>query len=217
MRSTAKLDALVTRNISDLEAAMTHVFEVTDKRLFNLLHEIVNEVADTGQWFSFVDAEERELWIAPRSWLVPGTRPVEARAWFEFDELFEEDEQEDDSWLASLTGANSGVAKSAIFFAQEPFGKTAWKKLVKSKPDVLAAILATGMHYSLTEGSFYLPVLIDQEELAAGFENGSPEQAFNPMRAAVRTMVEAAPLFEGFGVGMPAAGTTGDDEASTED
>ena len=209
MRHNAKLDALVTRNIADLEAAFSHARDVIDKRLLKILHSIVRQMIDPAEWYIQFDGDDFELWMAPRRWLVPDSRPTKARARFEFDELFEEDADEAETWLSALTAASSGVPKTALYFQQEPLGKLAWKRLVRSNDAARDLILAQGFNYSLTEGDFYFPVTVDQEALAGGFENGRPEEAFEQLRNAVAAMIASATLFEGLGVQLSGTGVSG--------
>jgi hypothetical protein len=200
LRHHVKLDALVTRNIADLEAAILHVTHGTDMRLFKLMLSILQQSIDAAQWHVQLDDED-ELWAAPRTWLVAGTKPVQARGWFEFFELYEDDSSEAQTWLGALTGA-TGVPKAALYFDQDQLGKQDWKKLVRANPERRETLDEIGFRYSNSDGDFYFPITVDADELAKGFEDGSPEQALEPWRLAIAAMVRAAPVFETLAAGV---------------
>jgi hypothetical protein len=194
MRHNAKLDALVTRNIADLEAAIVHAREVTDKRLFKAIHSSMREAADSAHWQIVLD--EFDLWMAPRTWLNPGAKAPDARGWFSFDELYEEDWDEAETWVGAITGATSGVPKAAFFFRQDQLGKLAWKKLVKANEALRDELLRLGFSYGVDDSEFYLPIMLDPDELGAGFEQGSTETAFQSVRSGLAAIVASTPLFE---------------------
>jgi hypothetical protein len=73
---------------------------------------------------------------------------------------------------------------------------------VKSRPDLREELAQNGFHYSHSDGDFYFPLTIDPEELAKGFDDGEPEQAFEPGLLAIAAMIKSAPLFEQLAAGV---------------
>jgi hypothetical protein len=196
MNDSSKLDALLVRHVGDIEAALHHISAITTKRLFRELAEVVEDELDEKDWFSTLVAEDNDLWFAPRTWLTAKTNPQQADAWFALDELVQDGGEADETWIAELLAVGPQGAKTALIFYQDPFGRAAWKKLLKQNGPMIAMLQEAGVSYDASSASLYIPVTLQGETLATAFEQEEFEAAFLPFREAVRTAVAARPLID---------------------
>ena len=191
MTDQPNLDALVIRHIADIEGGMRHAKEVIEPRLWEEAAEIVLTRIDDSTWYGFADAEDQAIWIAKKAWLRPDASPVDADFFILLDEGASENGHGENSWLASFTGAGTDPATTVLSFSQDVLNDGPWKKLLKTHPQVVDAIIAKRFIYDVRAGSLSIPMVIDRETLATAFEDEEFGAAFEPLAQAVDTVIAA--------------------------
>lgn len=193
----ADLDTLVIRNIGDIEAAMKHAVEVLGPRIWQEVGKALVEAYDPATFHAAVDAEEEDVWLAQRSWLIPGAASADADFWIGLDERTTLGCDGENSWLATFTAAGPNGATVAFWVDQKIVGKPRWKKIVRSSDDLVEEFRAAG--FDVVEDDdrrLYIPVRLNADELAAAFRSDDFTVAMHSVSDAVRKVVAAIPLLE---------------------
>jgi hypothetical protein len=195
MSANKELDALVIRNIADIEAAMNHAKMEVGPRIWQQVAQVVQELCDVEAWVAVSDVANDDLWFAHRSWLMADQRKHKADFWIGLDERLSETGEDENSWLAAFVANGPNGATMAFWLNQRILGAGAWKKLVKAN-DALVAELR-GLGFSIDDDDdrrLYLPVVLDRELLARSFETEDFDEVMEPARIAVAHATKAAPV-----------------------
>lgn len=192
MKDQSELSALVVRNITDIEAAMNHATEVVGPRLWRSASASLSE-ACPDSWLDLSDSADEDVSFAEREWLIPGADPVEADFWIGLDQRFTHGGDEDNSWLATFTGSGPNESTLAFYVDQSIVKASTFKKLLKANVDLLARLNDAGFEFDEDDDRrLCLPVKINQELLAKGFEDGDLAEAMQPISQAVAKAIAAA-------------------------
>lgn len=195
MSANKELDALVIRNIADIEAAMNHAMNEVSPRIWEQVAQVVQEMCDTEAWFAVSDVANDDVWFAHRSWLIADQRKPKADFFIGLDERLSESGEQENSWLAAFVANGPNGAVMAFWLCQKILAAGAWKKLVKAN-DALVTELR-GLGFSIDDDDdrrLYLPVVLDRELLARSFETEDFDAVMEPARLAVANAVKAAPV-----------------------
>ncbi len=159
----------------------------------------VNRMANTIGWDEDADLENKgESWLSPKSWLV---EEKTYKYWFESHSTARE---EYDFLLALLTGCGTEEGEFGFKFilSDKYFGG------VKKRKIYLAEHLTTERRAALkdldfrdlSEGSFFLPVMLEPALVAACWqENGSfphEHEVFSPLRDVLNKLEQSAAIFD---------------------
>lgn len=194
MSGTAELDALVIRNIAEIEAAMKHAIEEIGPRIWSNVAEAMTETCDIDGWIAVPDGEDEDVWFAEREWLLPDQRKPKADFWLGLDERVAGGNEGENSWLATFVASGPNGATTAFWIDQRIVGKGAWKKLIKANDVIVASLRDCG--FSLDEDDdrrLCLPFVLDRELLATAFESGDFDEVMRPAASAVAMGMSAAP------------------------
>jgi hypothetical protein len=195
MSANKELDALVIRNIADIEAAMNHAIKEIGPRIWEEVARVTQEMCDSETWITASDIANDDLWFADRSWLMADQRKPKPDFWLGLDERLSEIDEGENSWLATFVASGPNGATMAFWLDQRILGAGAWKKLVKAN-DALVAELR-GLGFSVDDDDdrrLYLPVVLDRELLARSFETEDFDLVMEPARIAVANATKAAPV-----------------------
>lgn len=195
MSATKDLDALVIRNIADIEAAMNHAKNEIGPRIWEQVAQVVQEMCDAEGWVALSDVANDDVWFAHRSWLMADQRKPKADFSFALDERLSENGEDENSWVATFVANGPNGATMAFWLYQRLLGPGAWKKLVKTN-DALVAELR-GFGFSVDDDDdrrLYLPLVLDRELLARAFETEDFDVVLEPARIAVSNAMKAAPV-----------------------
>ncbi len=193
--STDDLDALIVRNLRDLDAACKRLEFEIQPRIAKTMNTIVSSWAEQNNWMGRYDWwGEGELWIAPRDW-----KPKEAPAFY-LDLGPGDDEGEtpqyDYFWLTRLCGSsgNGLICLRWYDFQNLNAKKLEWKKFIKS---YVTKIQQTGFSYEDQTALFAsAPIIIDAEELAKSIVDDTLDQALKPFQKALDNLMAAKPAFD---------------------
>lgn len=192
MTENDQLNALLVRNIGDIEAAVRHTADVVDKRLWEEAADQVGDILDEA-WFTKLNVDETEVLFAKLSWLDP-EKPDQPNAKIWLDERLET--ESDFTWLAEFLAAGPKSGKVALFFDQNLITKAQWKKHLKERLDVIGKLNDNGFIYDGSDGALFLPVVLNRETLAKAFEKDDFTEALTPLSDALRAVVTSAELLD---------------------
>lgn len=195
MPDTKSLDALIIRNIADIEAAMKHAQEEIGPRVWEEVARVMQEECDADPWIAVADVEDEDVWFTDRGWLMPDQRKPKADFWLGLDERTDGGNEGENSWLAAFVAGGPNGATMAFWLDQRILGPGAWKKLVKSSDGVVAEL--RGLGFSVDDDDdrrLYLPVVLDREALASAFETEDFDAVLAPIKVAVGNAISAAPV-----------------------
>ncbi|MDF2603052.1 hypothetical protein [Sphingomonas sp.] len=195
MADTSELDALIVRNISDVEAALLRAFEIGDEVIEEIGNVLRSMLGDA--WEVIVDGkDDTPIRFARRGWL-GGNTPVLARSYhISLTGKEGPSGDTDQSWLMTLLG-NGPKGSSAVFYlwSDKFYTKRRWKKLLDDKADRIKKLLDAGFRQDENQW-LYLPLLIDSEELANGLEVGDLSRAMAPVSEAISIIQAVVPEIE---------------------
>lgn len=179
MSETANLSALVIRNIGDLTAAIKHASEVIEPRMWQEMGGVLQRTLPADTWY--VNVTDEELWFADRQWPQPDLTLPATNYWLQLAERTQPGGESETSWLATFTGSGPSGAYLSLVFGQDLLGPGAWKKLLTTGGDYIAALEASGFRRDPGNGQLYMPVPIDNDALARAFEEDDFDQALAPL------------------------------------
>ncbi len=166
--SDERIDALVVRNLLDLERASKRI-EHLQVIVWHEIEEMIKAWAEEQrQWHMNFNTAEQEGWFAPDSWRVPASDKEEdeffARFVFEISDEGKADDGHWDSefWLSQLCGLGKGSAGFEWKCAHKtlPTSKSNWKTFLREKGN-LSAI--SDFRFQEKSGTLFLPFVIDRE------------------------------------------------------
>lgn len=195
MSDTKTLDALVIRNIADIEAAMKHAIEVIGPRIWEEASRVMQATCVADTWIALADLDEEDVWFADRNWLMPGQRKPKADFWLGLDERTSGGNLGENSWLATFVSSGPNGATMAFWLNQRILLPGAWKKLVKSSDALVAELRGFGFSFDDDDDRrLYVPVVLDREALAMAFETDDFDDVMKPVATAVANAMSAAPV-----------------------
>jgi hypothetical protein len=196
MGDTSDLDALVARNIGDIEAALEHA-----RALGHALIEEIGELmrAELGEgWLVDVDVNDdtAPLRLARREWGSDETASAKGGYAFTFNENPGPGDETDNTWLSALLNAGPAGASIRLYFWSDSFGaKRRWRRLIQGQEAVTERLL----HADFKQDSdqwLYLPLGLEAETLAQGYESGDLAVALKPAVDAARVIKSCLPAFD---------------------
>lgn len=196
---TDKLDALIIRNLRDVDLAAKRIDNEIEPRIAKALDDIVGSWAKRHRWDGAFGWEEDVLRVMPPDWRSPD---ADEEKWFSYFKLyagygddFSGEGDQDYFWLTRFCGVGNGK----ICFRWE-YGdalgatKPKWKRFVQP---YVQSIRKVGFEYEDGSGLFFIPVRVDAEKLASVIEENNIEEALQPVRAALDRLLSAKPQFDG--------------------
>jgi hypothetical protein len=151
---------------------------------------------------------ETPVWVAPDDWLKQGilTSPKEAartrrkptvptgdnyKSQFNMVTSPGKGNSKDFFWLTQLLGI--GDHELGLHWVRNGVGARPWRKAVGQQSKIIARLRAHGFEYLEDDGSFFLPVRVDQSTLAHAVSDESPKLALAPLSDALQACVKAKP------------------------
>lgn len=178
-----ELTARIIRGIAALERDYLFAWGPLSERLMREAASAAQRVA-SDPWR--VEGTEWSLTLASPNWRA--TRGVGNDVWLE---LADANEHEDDhSWAATLVSA--GPTKLCLELKFRP-GLAPIAQLLTGKDKPVANLLKEGFEHDGTGTRLLVPIAIDAEALAKGFEFNELDEAFAPLRRAVEIAITAKP------------------------
>ena len=197
MSEENKLNAMIVRNIDDIDAAYSRATNEIETALTREVAAIFSEAAKSESWEgSDDDASLDELWLAPAEWWSEGQDDEDEE--YDLFLTLGYDGKADLTWLATFLG--SGDLRLGIFLDSNALTESRWRKLVRSlDPGLINKLAAAGFSVDASKGFIALYVKIDKEALAKGFEDGDIAESLGPIADALAQAVKARPVLDELG------------------
>jgi hypothetical protein len=203
--STEKLDALIVRNLRDLDVATKRLWCDIQSRIGKTIDGIAESWAEKHKWKGKFEWDS-ELWLAPPEWKSPDSGDEDSwLGYFELDAGFGDDFDFDAEngldvyWLTRLCGAGHGMMCFRWVYG-DGLGakKPKWKKFVNDAAgNWVERVRKVGFTYDEGSGLFFIPVRAEAETLATAIEEDAIESALElPFQQALDKLLAAKPEFD---------------------
>lgn len=193
---TASLDALLIRNVGDIEAAMTRIGEELDPRLWREIEARLEATAASCGWATHPTAAKDGYWHAPSAWMTVDDGDPDSPFYFMLSHQAGAAGVEDYSDLAALVGASPHGNRIALSFEQDPLSPAKWKKLLRGDADALARLRDGGFVTDLEHGAIAFDITLDPDLLATAFSQNDFDQVLEPLDRALEAAAKLQPVFE---------------------
>jgi hypothetical protein len=199
--STDELDALIIRNLCDLDAAAKRLEFDIEGRIGKVIDQIAEAWSQKQGWEGKFDFDlNTNLWVAPAEWKsAEGKADADAMLgffalWTGFGDDFDFEVENDYFWLTRLCGAGRGKIGFRWTYGKS-LGATRpkWKRFVQP---YVERIRKTAFTYEEGSGLFFMPIRIEVEALAASIVDDTIEVALQPFSAALNRLLAAKPEFD---------------------
>jgi hypothetical protein len=195
MADTSELDALIVRNIGDVEAALLRAREIGDE-VVESIGEAVRSGLDEG-WEVAVDVDdETPIRFARRAWIDGETSALSGSYHFSLSDKNGPGGETDQTWLCTLLGNGPAGSSAVFYFWSNSFSaKRRWKKLADDQSKLVDQLLDAGFRQDEKQW-LYVPIAMNAEALAKAFEEGDLSAAMTPVIAALEVIEATAPSIE---------------------
>lgn len=184
----SELDALITSNISDLEAALARVEDAIDPTLNSEAWNTLKQALHNAE-YHFDDGDDPdEAWFVPRSWL---DEDSDSDPWFR---LTARDGSALETWLACYVAPRTEREAIGIQWYNNSLYVRDYKIILDTKSEELSNIEQVGFRRDGTH--IYLPISFDATKLAEGFREGDLTEALAPIWRAAEALEKARPSFQ---------------------
>jgi hypothetical protein len=190
-----ELDRLIINNLADLDAAAKHVQNELEPAIDAALDSVLEPLIRKAGWAGAAD-RNKKTWLVHDDWRKQGDHVgSDFECQFDYAERSKSEAEYDFFWLTKLLGI--GFQNVGLRWKRNDVkNKKQWKSAVGQQPAIIAQLRARGFEYEQAEASFFLPVRIDQRELAQAVADESPGLALTPFNDALKTCVDAKPHFD---------------------
>ncbi|HEV2081811.1 MAG TPA: hypothetical protein VGR32_05075 [Brevundimonas sp.] len=189
--SQAELNALIVANIQDLDAAAHHLDQVLQHSIAEAIDERLEDLIKQAAWDGAPGWNDGDAWVAPKAWHRPDHGADEYSAYFECDVDDKKLDARDAYQLTQLVG--KAHARRGFRWVQQPMGNAAWAKIAGKCLAEIQELRSLGFEYREKDGTFFLPIVVDPDELASALADddisralGSVDRGFETMQTAVR-------------------------------
>jgi hypothetical protein len=200
------LDALIIRNLGDLDAASCHLMHKIQPRVEKAIDKFAENWASKHKWKGEFDFSEEGVWIAPPDW------QTEEKDWlgtFWLDvgpnDSWDDKPGEDSFWLTRLCQKGRGVLGFRWYREGGiPTTEAKWKKFVRESGNTDTPTGKKGFVYEIgakgfaceDSGLFFTDFKIDADKLITAMQDDDFETALEPMQDALDRLAKAKPEFD---------------------
>jgi hypothetical protein len=178
-----ELAARILRNIADLERDYLFAWGPLSERLMREAAAVAGKAA-SEPWV--IEGTEWNVTVTSPDWRA--TRGVGQDAWLELADIVED--EEDHSWAAVIVSAGPTKLCLELKFRK---GLAPIAQMLTGKDKPVANLLKEGFEQDGTGTRLLIPILIDAETLARGFELNDLDEALTPLKRAVEIAITAKP------------------------
>jgi hypothetical protein len=183
----AKLNALIVRNIGDIESAYSRINNEIQDELQRIVVGYFQEVVHEKGWHISDKPTLDDLRIAPNEWLDQSSTSkkniydLSIYLWYIGGEY---------QWPSIIVGAlNSSIG---LFFSINLSNKKRREMLESNEfKEIREKFKIPEFHIDLKEAWFGFLIRIDQETLAKGFEDGDVSAALSPIQERLQEIVKS--------------------------
>lgn len=185
--NSPELNSALVENIADLEV-IAHRLDSLGEMVDQTVNELTCAWAVENDWFAQCDEDGWRLSPEEDGWYNPANED-ENGAYFEWAHF--EEVNEDNYFVTQL--CQKGQDKVGIRFEQDLIKRKQWKKIVTEFSDLIAD---TGFVLEERKLSFFLPIKIDSEVLAAGLGDDDIEAGLRQYKDVLDQLLRAKPVFD---------------------
>ena len=190
-----ELDRLIIRNLADLDAAAQYVNNVIQPAIAEALDQILETFLCKGEWSGLANWSDEGIWLASKDWRKQGDHiGDDYQCQFCLEASLGKGDEKDEFWLTQLLGI--GDRTLGLRWTRNDVAKRAWRRVVGQQQQIIAKLRARGFDYQEAEGSFFLPVRVDQSALTQAVGDESPELALAPFSDALQACINAKSDFD---------------------
>ncbi len=193
MTDTGELDAVIIRNITEIEQGYDRIHGEIEKRLDAECGKIFEEAARKYGWISKATSIEEDFWMTKSQWQLE-EGPAEESDHYLSIAIDNSSNGPDVSWAQTFVGGQG--AQLLITIVSDLFTSAKWFRFLKDGQanklvrEIVAASTITFDPDNKYE-PFARPVKIDQEELARAFAGEIEfEDALMPLEKALHEVLE---------------------------
>jgi hypothetical protein len=205
MSAEREIDALLIRNLDQIEQALHRLHFSLEPEIFRILDETVRKSTVRKGWDGEFDWNgEGSFWFWPKRWKTVVKSKVAHLGYFELNS----EHQDDNLDIAEIPPRNqfalsrlcqvNGNGSLGFRWQSEHFSQSgkllAWRKFVQANADSITS--KTKFRLEDKRGSFFLPIKIEAEILATALENDVIEDALQPFRDALDEVIRSAAVFD---------------------
>ena len=195
MTDTSVLDALVTRNIGDIEGALLHARNLGHELLEEIAARLRRDLREGWEAEADLDDDGNPVKFAKTSWRDPDASLGDGYT-FKFNEKPGPNEEVDETWFSTLLNAGPNGASIAIYLWSDTFwAKRRWRKLVQQEAETVEKLLEAGFRQD-DDLWIYIPLVLHTDELAKGYEQGDLETALMPVSQIAEVIRSVLPQLE---------------------
>ena len=194
----SEVDALIVRNLGDLDGAVARLENELEKQIGKELNATVERWAEKEGWAGLFDwyGDEDDIFVAAPEWRGEDEEDeTDYDFWFSLmpnDGQRFDDPNGDQFWLTSMcrVGRTTLGLRSYHDTFKYPKGRK-WK--AKIEPFV-QDFIKLGFIYEDKTGELFLPLSIEQERLARAVENEDLSEALAPITVTLDRLIQAKPI-----------------------
>jgi hypothetical protein len=195
MMAQPELDRLILNNLADLDAASQHISNELEPAVAKAIDQIVETFLREGEWAGLADWLVKGIWLASEDWRKQGDHTGDDyQCQFTLETNLGQGEAKDSFWLTQLLGV--GDRTLGLRWTRNDVRIRQWRTVVGQQQTIIARLRASGFDYQEREGSFFLPVRVDQSALAQAAGDESLEFALSPFSDALQDCINAKPDFD---------------------
>ena len=174
-----ELSRLIVTNLADLDTAAQYVTNELERAVAEALDQLAVTFLRNKGWAGVGKWVNEAIWLAPEDWRKQGDHTGDDYlCHFNLEESRGKGDAKDTFWLTQLLGI--GDRTLGLRWVRNDVGKRRWRNMVCQQQAIIATLRARGFIYEESEGLFFLPVRINQSELAQAVGDESPELALAP-------------------------------------
>lgn len=193
MQTNGELDALIVRNIADLEAAYLRATGAVDDRLWLEIARVAQDAAESAGLQGRFDGQDWILPIRPDAW---ASTDAKAKPDFSFDLGGVDPNEEAETWIGAITGDNPAGVSTGLVFVQNLLNHRPLQALYQRETKLMAQLGEAGFRRTDNGKRLYLPVRVDREKLAQAFADDIFDEALQPLADAITQLGRNLPLLD---------------------
>ena len=201
MTDTGELDAIIIRNITEIEQGYDRICDEIEKRLDDESGRVFREVAGEYGWFTKATSLDDDFWMTKHEWQIEDGAAEQSDHYLAIT-LEANSSGPDVSWAQTFIGGQGAQLLLAI--SSDLFTSAKWFRFLrdgKASKVVERIIKSSGSKISFDPDNKYEPfargVRIDQEELARAFAGEIEfEKALSPLASALRETLDLEAEFK---------------------
>lgn len=184
---TVTAQALVARNIGDIESAVTLAEQMGDDLWEAVRAALCDRLEAIGWHVSEFDGDR--IWFAPREWLVPEDKDPDADPWFSIAEYSGIGDEYDHTYLAEFLQSGPNGAGVALWFKSYAMEKKRYRQRFTGQDHAeLAALLSAGFEID-SQHWMRLPIRLEAEAVAQGADDENYADALKPLQDGIDVML----------------------------